>query len=264
MADTNISFQKVMRWTDEQCREYLEQQRWPDGPHCPKCGVLEPYSITRKSQTKNTVQSLYKCRGCKRQFTATVGTIFEDSKIPLNKWFAAIYLMSSSKKGISAHQLHRSLDITYKSAWFMCHRVREAMRDKGILEPLSGTVEADETYLHPRRRRGSPTHHERVRDEIEMGMRPQPSRDWREGKPVVFGMVERGGKARTIKVSDSSRQTLRPIMLSGIDLKRSRLMTDPAYRRIRDYLPHGVIDHELEYVQGDVHTHRILIATGVP
>jgi transposase-like protein len=149
--DTNkLTFQKVLRWEENECREYLEKMRWPDGPHCPKCGTEEPYRITRKSRTKNTVQNLFKCRACRKQFTATVGTIFEDSKIPLNKWFAAIYLMCSSKKGISAHQLHRSLDITYKSAWFMCHRIREAARDKGALGLLSGTVEADETYVGSR------------------------------------------------------------------------------------------------------------------
>ena len=126
MDTQKVSFQTVLRWSDDECRVFLEQKRWPDGPHCPKCGAEEPYTITRKTSTKNAVKSLYKCRACRRQFTATVGTIFEDSKIPLNKWFAAIYLMCSSKKGISAHQLHRSLDITYKSAWFMCHRIRES------------------------------------------------------------------------------------------------------------------------------------------
>lgn len=259
MSNEQVSFQNVLRWTDEECRAYLETKRWPNGAICPKCGEAEPYKITRKSRTKNAVQTLYKCRACKKQFTATVGTIFEDSKIPLGKWFAAIMLMCSSKKGISAHQLHRSLDITYKSAWFMCHRVREAMKDKGVLEPLSGTVEADETYMHPRRRRGSPSYHERIQDEIEMGLRPKPTRDWKDGKVVVFGMVERGGKARTIRVADATGQTLRPIMLRSIDLKQSRLVTDgnSAYRSIRQYLPHDAIDHEIEYVRGDVHTQNI-------
>ena len=126
--------------------------RWPDGPRCTKCGQAEPYAITRKSKTK--------CRDCKRQFSATVGTIFEDSKIPLSKWLAALFLMCSSKKGISAHQLYRMLDLgSYRSAWFMAHRIREAMRDKGLLEPLTGTVEADETYVgarHTARSQDSP------------------------------------------------------------------------------------------------------------
>ena len=143
---TKVSYQNVSRWTDEDCREFLETMRWPDGPVCPKCGAKEPYAITRKTASKNKVQRLYRCRECKKQYTATVGTIFEDSKIPLGKWFSAIYLMCASKKGISAHQIHRQLDITYKSAWFLCHRIREAMRDKTLL-PLNGTVEADETWV---------------------------------------------------------------------------------------------------------------------
>jgi transposase-like protein len=189
-----------------------------------------------------------------------VGTIFEDSKISLSKWFAAIYLMCASKKGISAHQLHRQLDITYKSAWFMCHRVREAMSGNGAFQRLSGVIEADETYLYPKRQRGSKAHHEQIKDEIEMGLRPRPPRKGPyEGKTVVFGMVERGGQARTIKVPEATGRTLRPIMLKAIDLERSRLVTDgnPAYRRIKDYLPHDVIDHEIEYVRGDVHTQNI-------
>ena len=169
---TKLTFHQVLRWTDDECRAFLEQMRWPHGPRCPKCGAEEPYSITRKSHTKNMVKSLYKCRSCKKQFSATVGTIFEDSKIPLHKWFAAIFLMCASKKGISAHQLHRQLDITYKSAWFMCHRVREAMRDKGAMEPLSGVVEADETYIGGRSRRGHKIWHERKQDEEEMGLQP--------------------------------------------------------------------------------------------
>src|SRR5438309_8023471 len=159
----NVShtFHDVMRWTDEECRAFLERQRWPNGPICPKCGEAEPYKLSRKSETKNAVRTLYKCRKCRRQFTATVGTIFEDSHISLHKWFAAIYLMCSSKKGISAHQLHRSVDVTYKSAWFMCHRVREAMRDNDG-SPLAGIVEVDETYIGARTRRGHPVaYHER-------------------------------------------------------------------------------------------------------
>lgn len=164
-----VTFHEVMRWSDEECRDYLEAMRWPDGPTCPKCGGENPYVINRKSETKNTVRRLYRCRSCKKQFTPTVGTIFEDSHIPLHKWFAAIYLMCASKKGISAHQLHRQLTITYKSAWFMCHRIRAAMQEKGF-SLLTGTVEADETYIH-RRTRSSiltfPWHRPRT-------FRPQP------------------------------------------------------------------------------------------
>ena len=260
MTIRDISFQSVMRWTDDECRSFLEEQRWPNGPVCPKCGSEKPYTITRRAKSKNRVRSFYKCRSCRRQFTATVGTIFEDSKIPLSKWFAAIYLMCASKKGISAHQLHRQLKINYRSAWFMCHRVREAMSGNGTFQPLSGTVEADETYLAPKRRRGSVAHRERIQDEIEQGLRPQPRRKGPyEGKTVVFGMVERGGKVKSMKVPDATGRTLRPIMLREIDLERSRLMTDgnPSYRRMKEHLPHDAINHEVEYVRGDVHTQTI-------
>lgn len=138
------SFLEVVKWSDERCREELEASRWPNGPICPKCGVDNPYRIERRSRTKNIVSKLYRCRACRKDYTATVGTIFEDSHIPLSKWFAAIYLMAASKKGMSAHQLHRQLDITYKSAWFMCHRIREAMRSKEFA-PLMGVIEADES-----------------------------------------------------------------------------------------------------------------------
>ncbi|MBI4236663.1 MAG: IS1595 family transposase, partial [Chloroflexi bacterium] len=208
-----ISFTQVMEWTDAECRAYLEAKRWPDGPVCPKCGAKEPYTVTRKSASKNLVRSFYRCRECKRQFTATIGTIFEDSHIPLSLWFKAIYLMCASKKGVSAHQIHRELEITYKSAWFMCHRIREAMREKD-LPLLSGTIEADETYVGGRQR-GHPVERERVQDEIKMGLKakdPHP----RMEKAVVFGMLERDGKVRTMHVGETSSRTLRPILVGSI------------------------------------------------
>lgn len=241
MDTTQVSFMGILQWSAEQCREYLEQMRWPDGPRCPKCGASEPYTITRKAPSKNAVRTLYRCRACKKQFTATVGTIFEDSKIPLNKWFAAIYLMCASKKGISAHQIHRQLDVTYKSAWFMCHRVRKAMNGNGELSLLSGTTEADETYVGGKQR-GHKVWRERIQDEIHMGLRPKPQHP-RMDKVVVFGMLERDGEARTIVIKDAKAKTMRPLMVQNIDLRQSHLVTDanPAYTIIRKYLPHDVI-----------------------
>lgn len=131
MAKHRVSYSNLLRWTEKDCRTYLEHIRWPNGPECPKCGAIEPYCITRKSRTKNKISSLYKCRACKRQFTVTVGTIFEGSKIPLKKWLAAIYIMCAFKRGISAYDIHVQTRITYKSAWFICHRVREALRTEG-------------------------------------------------------------------------------------------------------------------------------------
>ena len=262
MTTERLNFQAVLRWSEEQCRDFLASMRWPNGVQCPKCGSTEgPYTITRKTSSKNKVKSLYKCRSCKKQFSVTAGTIFEDSHIPLNKWLTALFLMVSSKKGISSHQLYRLLDLgSYRTAWFMSHRIREAMREKGMLEPLSGDVEADETYLHPRRRRGSPAYHERIKDEIEMGIRPKPRRKGPyEGKAVIFGMQERGGETRTVHVPDATRQTLHPIIQRWVDSLNTRLITDqhPAYRLLKRHVKHDTINHETEYVRGDVHTQNI-------
>ena len=264
---SNYGLADVLLLTPEQCREILIQNRWPDGPICPKCGAPDAYRITRRSQSKNVLSSLFKCRDCRRQFSATVGTIFEDSKIPLNKWFAAIYLMCASKKGVSAHQIHRMLKISYEAAWFMCHRVREAMKSDDGDNTLSGVVEADETYVGPRTRRGHPTMHERVKDEEEMGLRePRKKRGPFDGKTAVFGVIERGsGRAHTEVVPDARASTLRPIILRWVDPANTTLMTDglSAYRSMGRHLPHQVIDHELEYVRKDkatgisVHTQNI-------
>ena len=130
----------------DKAREHLEAQRWPDGPICPHCGVVDQATAFKGKAHRAGV---YKCRACQEQFTVTVGTVFERSKVPLNKWMLAAYLIASSKKGVSAHQLHRTLGVTYKTAWFMAHRLREAMR-LDAPSPLGGegkVVEADETYV---------------------------------------------------------------------------------------------------------------------
>lgn len=254
---TKVNFQSVLKWSDEQCREYLEKMRWPDGPHCPRCNTNHPYIITRKTENKNKIKSVYKCRNCQRQYTSTVGTIFEDSHIPLSTWFAAIYIMCASKKGISAHQIHRQLDITYKSAWFMCHRIREAMRDKNAFSPLTGTIEADETYIGGKTR-GHWTLKERMNDEVKMGLRPK-FRHPRMDKEVVFGILERGGRVRTKHIKEMNSKTAKQILNENIDLEKSRLITDAhkGYKQIKHYLPHDVIKHEEAYVRGDIHTQGI-------
>src|SRR5256714_844441 len=133
-------------------RALLERLRWPDGPACPRCGGDAPYKLNPKASGKNPArQGLYKCRACKRQFSSTTGTIFESSHIPVSKWLLAIHLLAASKKGMSAHQLHRLLGVTYRAAWFMAHRLRHAMTQEPM--QLTGTVEIDETYIGPRRRR---------------------------------------------------------------------------------------------------------------
>src|SRR5438132_6320421 len=137
--------------SDDDARAVLERLRWPNGPVCPKCGVVgEAYKLT-PSRGSTTRKGVWKCRACRKQFTVTVGTIFEHSHVPISKWLLAIHLLSASKKSMSAHQLHRLLGVTYRAAWFMAHRLRHAMKQEPM--QLSGTVEIDETFIGPRRRR---------------------------------------------------------------------------------------------------------------
>ena len=253
------TFHEIMRWSDDECKAFLERQRWPNGPQCPKCGAPDPYTITRRTKTKNAVRSFYKCRDCKRQFTPTVGTIFEDSKIPLSKWFAAIYLMCASKKGVSAHQLHRMLDITYKSAWFMCHRIREATKSDDF-QQLSGVVEADETYIAPKTKRGHKVHHERIKDEIEQGWRPpEKAPPPYQDKTTVLGMVERDGAVVSRVIPRATVEHVKPVMTKMIKASDTHLITDghPVYRSMNRLMPHDTINHELEYVRGFIHTQTI-------
>jgi transposase-like protein len=165
------TFHEIMQWSVQEARDYLERMRWPDGPACPNGCASEVYRVEARTRRNGKVQPtryLLKCKQCKRQFTATVGTIFEDSKVPLNKWLAAIYLMCTSKKGISAHQLHRMIGVQYRTAWYMCHRVRHAIKDKGGL--LTATIEVDETYVggkprgHPRQRAARLSMSERIKE----------------------------------------------------------------------------------------------------
>lgn len=147
----------VKHFNDEdKAREFLEAQRWPNGTVCPHCGVMgESYRLTPKPESKNPVRpGVWKCGGCRKQFTVKVGTIFQDSHIPLTSWLKAIHLLCSGKKGMSAHQLHRMLGLRYKSAWFMAHRIRYAMAQEPLSSKLSGIVEIDKTYIGGKLRMG--------------------------------------------------------------------------------------------------------------
>jgi transposase-like protein len=244
-----------LQWSPDDARAYLESIRWPDGPECPSCGSKDAYRFEAKTRRNGTVQpprKLLKCKDCKRQYTVTVGTVFEDSHIPLNKWLAAIYLMCASKKGISAHQLHRMLDVTYKTAWFMCHRVRHAMADKGGGK-LSGIIEADETYVG-----GRPRGHRKHRSErYTMSERIQEAK---AKKTPVFGILERGGRVRALAMPGLSKRGVEQAFAQNVDVSRSALMTDesPLYGDIRRVLPHSTVKHDQEYVTGDgIHTQGI-------
>lgn len=227
-------------------REHLEALHWPQGPVCPHCGCM---GNIKKLAGKSTRPGVHKCNDCEKPFTVTVGTIMEDSKIPLNKWLMAFALMSSSKKGISAHQLHRSLGITYKSAWFLAHRIREAMKSDDI-SPLGGegkTVEVDETFIGGKEK----NRHKSKRANRNMGG------SW--GKETVFALVERDGRVRSMHVASVTAANLRPIMVEQINAA-STLCTDDAgqYRHMGRDFTHEFVNHGAEeYVRGKAHTNTV-------
>lgn len=222
--------------------KYLESILWTDGPQCPHCGVVDRAG---KLKGKSTRIGLWKCYECRKQFTVKVGTVFEHGRIPLHKMLQATYLMCSSKKGVSAHQLHRTLEITYKTAWFLAHRIREAMREGKMPGGLGGenkVVEADETYIGGKAKnahRGKPV--------------PQ--------KESVVSLVERDGRVSSHHVPAVNSKTLRPVLRSHID-RKSYLMTDEAkvYTGIgREFNGHGTVNHSIdEYVRGTFwHTNTV-------
>ena len=191
-----------------------------------------------------------RCGPCKREFTVTVGTIFESSHVKLHKWFQAAHLLSSSKKGMSAHQLHRTLKVTYKTAWFMAHRLREAMRQPNFSLPLGGDgkiVEADETYIGGKEK----NRHRNKRKNVGTGG---------AGKEAVFALVERSGRVRSMHVPEVTGKTLRPILVAQVD-RKSFLMTDEAGQYLhvgKEYASHQTVNHGIgEYVRGPAHTNTI-------
>lgn len=199
----------------------MEAIHWPHGPFCPHCGNANPERIT-KLAGKSTRPGVYKCNECRLPFSVTVGTVFERSKIGLHKWVLASHLYASSKKGMSAHQLHRMLGVTYKTAWFIAHRIREAMKeDVKSSGPLGGegkTVEADETYIGKR---------ETPRVSEQRKGRPFTKKGKGGGahERIVVGLVERGGKARMFHLNDATKATVRDVLVRNVD-RNSTLYTD--------------------------------------
>ncbi len=225
----------------EAARKHLEAIRWPEGPVCPHCGNYDRIYEVKSAKARAGV---YKCAECRKQFTVTVGTLFERSHVPLNLWFQAAYLLAGSKKGMSAHQLHRILGVTYKTAWFMAHRIREGMREfnPGPLGGQNKVVEADETFVGGK------------------------AKNAKKGKPIpkkepVFSLLERDGKVRSTHVPAVNHKNLRPVLVAQVD-RKSYLMTDDAmhYKRMgQEFSGHGTVNHSIEeYVRGTFwHTNTI-------
>ncbi len=221
-----MKLQKI--YTDETAaRQHLESLLWPNGPTCPHCGNADAKRI-HKLKGKSTRPGVHKCNECEKPFSVTVGTVFERSHVPLHKWIYATHLLTASKKGISSHQLMRMLDVSYKTAWFMSHRIREGMRPAS-LTPMGGsgkTVEADETYIGrlegvPKQRHGG------------------------AHKNVVLTLVERGGSARSFHVDSTSIADLVPVVRKNVR-RESHFMTDEAqhYKGLgREFKSHGRVEH---------------------
>ena len=216
-------------FTDEaKAREWLEAQVWPDEPVCPHCGCTGD-SVTRLKGDAHRAGA-FQCNGCRAQFTVTVGTVCERSKVPLTKWVMTFYLMSASKKGMSTLQLSRMLGISYQTTWFMTHRIREAMRDGTMPGPLGGAnkvVEADETYV---------------------GGKAKNRKNKIPPKAAVLSLVERGGKVRSRHVAEVSAKTLRTAIVTQVD-RSSYLMTDEAATYTKtgeEFAGHGTVNHSAE------------------
>ncbi|MBI2848056.1 MAG: IS1595 family transposase [Chloroflexi bacterium] len=218
--------------TDDACRKTLEKLRWPDGVTCPRCQS----KTIRNSYTRHQ----FDCYSCGYQFSVMSGTIFHDSHLPIRKWFVAVYLMTESKKGISANQMKRTLHVSYETAWYLCHRIRAAMSD-GKPNMLHGIVEVDETWVG--------------------GKAKDVGRGYRGNKAAVAGAVERGGNVRAEVIPDTTRKTLHGFIDKYVSDDAEAIYTDewPVYKGIADESTrHETVNHSAEeWVRGDVHTNSV-------
>ena len=229
--------------------KWVEARVWPEGPVCPHCGGVERISAMKG---KSTRIGAYKCYQCRKPFTVKVGTIFESSHIPMKLWLQAIFLMTSSKKGISSNQLHRTLGCTLKTAWFMSHRIREAMREGGLATMGGGgnIVEADETYF-------GPVAAAKVRDKTTSGRKfTKGGRTGPSNKRAILSLVERGGKIRSFHIQNADKVSVANIVKENVS-RETRLHTDESrlYHGADEYFQtHETVKHSIkEYARGDVH-----------
>jgi transposase-like protein len=249
--------------TDEQCLAYLEQMRWPDGVRCPVCGNDRISKITRKTVSKNKRGQIYQCleQTCKQQFSATSGTIFNDSHLPLNKWFMALAIVVDAKKGISANQLKQHLGIgSYRTAWYMTHRIRKAMEDGTGL--LSGTVEIDETWIGGKsKRRGGRARSQKPRSEkfdMVIGMRE------RSTTPQKDGRAKKTGRVKFVHIADGKKESIRAAVDANVSPLVERIITDSAavYPFALDPTlkpKHRTVNHNIQWVVpgSRIHTNTV-------
>lgn len=224
-ADLNLATMAKMFSDEDAARKFVESKRWPNGPVCPHCDCKEVYTLTAKPESKSPVRpGVYKCKACRKQFTVRIGTIFEESKIPLSKWLMAIHLMTSSKKGVSSRQIEREIGVTIKTAWFLTHRIREAMTQAPFAEMLQGTVEVDETYVG-----GKPR------------FKGTSKRGRGTNKQPVMVLVERDGSSRCKPIPRVDARTLKSEIAGNVSTD-AIIITDenPAYNG----LEHTYKDHE--------------------
>jgi transposase-like protein len=229
--------------TDDECRMVLEELRWPQGPRCGRCGSDKLSRMYKRDQ--------FDCDACGYQFSVMAGTVFHDTHLPLRKWFMAAYMMCESKKGVSANRLKRMLGVSYKTAWYLCHRIRSAMTEaQGAM--LNGIVEADETF---------------VGGHLKAGKNPDGDRgfaqgfDWRKNKSVVLGAMERGGKLRVRKASSNRKGQITAFLNAVVADEAAAIDTDElkSYKKIGDAntIHASINDHQDEWVRGDVHTNTV-------
>jgi transposase-like protein len=228
--DLNLATLADLFTNEDAAGAFVERRVWPDGPVCPHCESREVSKLTARAGSKKPVRpGVYKCRTCRKQFTVRIGTIFEDSKLPFTKWLVTMHLMTSSKKGVSSLQISRELGITVKSAWFMTHRIREAMRHDGPREPMNGTIEVDETYVGGKPRPGDGKEHKRGRG---------------TSKTPVMVLVERDGNARAFPLENVTAETLKNEIAVNA-AKEAVIMTDElaSYKGVREADAHRTVCH---------------------
>jgi transposase-like protein len=257
--DTNIQIsvgpktlqEAVVFYADEQnCLDFIITTRWPDGVCCPRCGDVDVTLIERKTRKQD--RTIWRCHGCKKQFSAKVGTIFEDSPLPLSKWLVAMWLLVGAKNGISSYELSRALGTTQRTAWFMLHRIREAIR-LGSIEKFRGPVEADETVI------GGIEKNKHADRKLRTGR----GGDHALGKTIVMGVLDRGteshrSKVRASIIANCTSATLRDEITSSVE-EFATLYTDAykGYHGLSDKYIHDFVDHTVLYAIGQVHTNGI-------